>query len=110
MWVHWTHCGLLVAQSICQLTVLNAKTFSEISTQFRTLNFWPRIYANAYVQALNDKIDGAVDLDEDNELMSDIDSKANIDVYALTRCVFRNTKYVDEISASLRESKKERPS
>lgn len=54
LWTPWIHLGTLRARSECQLTMLNAGDFQSICVQFRTQEFYPKMYAEEFCMELND--------------------------------------------------------
>jgi len=54
LWTQWMHRGVLTAASDCRLCLLDSKVFQEIAGQFHHVDFDPRVYANAFVNCLND--------------------------------------------------------
>lgn len=53
LWTKWMHRGVLTATSDCRLCTLDATKFQVISGQFSQSYFNPKIYAAAFVDALN---------------------------------------------------------
>jgi len=53
LWTPWVHLGTLRARAECMLTLLDANQFQSICVQFRTQEFFPRLYAEEFVAELN---------------------------------------------------------
>eukprot|EP00928_Gymnodinium_smaydae_P055447 TRINITY_DN3898_c0_g7_i1.p1 TRINITY_DN3898_c0_g7~~TRINITY_DN3898_c0_g7_i1.p1 ORF type:complete len:929 (+),score=216.30 TRINITY_DN3898_c0_g7_i1:119-2905(+) len=57
LWTHWMHRGILTAQSDAQLCLVDAEKFADTVAQFDIEDFNPKIYAQAFVNELNEVSD-----------------------------------------------------
>lgn len=65
LWVQWVHRGTLSAMADCRLFSLLAGEFQTIVGHFEHVGFDPRIYAQAFVECLNDADIDVTDLQMD---------------------------------------------
>lgn len=78
LWTAWVHIGMLRAKTECSLQLLSAGNFQSIATQFQTREFYPKKYAEAYVNRLNTM---------DKEFLSDL-ATPDLDIDGICDLVF----------------------